>query len=133
MLHSLATLVIAATGLFFIWLAATCIFRPGTAEAFLLGFATSAAKHYAELGIRITVGTALVMFAQRSPWPVIINLFGWVLIGTTVGLLLVPWRWHHRFAQQAVPKALRYVKVLGIASFGLGIFFLVIAGHAFIG
>jgi hypothetical protein len=128
--HAFASVVIAATGLFFLWLAGAALFRPNIAGRFLLGFAASPAKHYLELAIRLTIGAAMVVHAPRSPFPEIVNLFGWVLIATTVGLLFVPWRWHRRFAQEAVPKALRYVSLLGVASLGLGGLLLLTVGYA---
>jgi hypothetical protein len=48
--------------------------------------------------------------------------FGWVLLATTAVLLLVPWRWHQRFAQLSVPKAVRYLPLIAIASLLLGSF-----------
>jgi len=53
------------------------------------------------------------------------NLFGWVLLVTSACLLLVPWRWHHRFAQFAVTRVTRYIGLVGVASLVLGGFVLV--------
>jgi hypothetical protein len=35
-------------------------------------------------------------------------------------MALVPWRVHDRFAKAAVPKALRYLPLIGVASLALG-------------
>jgi uncharacterized protein YjeT (DUF2065 family) len=42
-------------------------------------------------------------------------LAGWLLVVTTAGLALVPWRWHRAFAQRAVPYATRHLRWLGLA------------------
>jgi hypothetical protein len=48
------------------------------------------------------------------------NFFGWVLLLTTACLLLVPWRWHRRLAQHAVPLFTRYITLVGVVSLALG-------------
>jgi hypothetical protein len=40
---------------------------------------------------------------------------------TMAGLFAVPWRWHRRFAQRAVPQALRYLELAGVASLLFGV------------
>jgi uncharacterized protein YjeT (DUF2065 family) len=51
----------------------------------------------------------------------VFSVFGWVLLATTTGLLLIPWHWHHRFARRAVPWVLRFLPLLGVASVALGV------------
>lgn len=46
------------------------------------------------------------------------------MIATTTALLLIPWTVHRRFANYSVPKLIRYIKVIGVISFGLGGFVL---------
>ena len=36
-----------------------------------------------------------------------VSILGWVVIATTAGLLLVPWRRHRRFAERVVPWVIR--------------------------
>jgi uncharacterized protein YjeT (DUF2065 family) len=43
-----------------------------------------------------------------------------VLLVTTAGLLIVPWRWHHRFAQRVVPLFTRYIALIGLVSLAIG-------------
>jgi hypothetical protein len=119
--------LVATTGIFLGVLGVVSLAAPHHAKRFLLGFAGSLSKHYAELAVRILVGGAFVMAAPRTPWPLALGVFGWVLLGTTVILLLVPWRLHHRFARWAVPKALRFLPLVGVASLALGAIILVAA------
>jgi len=120
MLEVAALAVVVLTGIYFIALGAAALLMPARASRFLLGFAGSAFTHYAELILRLLVGTALVLHAPRMLFPGAFNLFGWVLLATTAGLLLVPWRWHHRFAQQTVPRATRHITLIGLCSLVLG-------------
>lgn len=120
MIDLLASAVIVAAGLYLIALGVGCFVRPNAAAAFLLGFASSAFVHYRELAVRVVVGAALVAKAAALPYPPLFNAFGWVLIVTSIAMFVVPWRWHRQFAQQAVPYALRSIKLLGACSIALG-------------
>lgn len=120
MIDLLASAVIVAAGLYLIALGVGCFVQPNAAAAFLLGFAGSAFVHYRELALRLLVGAALVAKAAALPYPPLFNAFGWVLIVTSIAMVVVPWRWHRQFAQRAVPCALRYTKSLGVTSIVLG-------------
>lgn len=120
MLEALALSVVVVTALYFCALAAACLLMPAQAKGFLLGFANSPRAHYAELFIRFLVGGSLVVSAPRMFGSGAFSVFGWVLLATTACLLLLPWRWHHRFAQQAVPRATRYITLIGLSSLALG-------------
>lgn len=120
LIEAFAFTVVVLAALYFLALGTTSLVAPTRASRFLLGFAGTASKHVAELLLRFVVGAALVIHAPRMLLPGAFNFFGWVLVVTTVGLLLVPWRWHRRFAQQAVPRATAHITLVGLASLALG-------------
>lgn len=132
MLETLALLVILAASVYLIALAMASLIAPAKAGRFLLGFAGSRHVHVAELSIRFLVGGAFVIYAPRMAAPQLFGFLGWILLVTTVFLALLPWRWHQRFARQAVPRALRYIALIGLSSliFGGLIFAAVIRGNA---
>jgi hypothetical protein len=49
---------------------------------------------------------------------------GWIMVLTTIGLSIIPWQWHHHFAQWTVPYATRRLWVIAVASFIFGGFVL---------
>jgi hypothetical protein len=120
MIEALAFAVVVLTGLYFMALAGVSFFQPALANRFLHGFAASALAHYAELFLRLLAGGAFVLHAPRMLLSQAFSLFGWVLLVTTALLLLVPWRWHHRFAQLVVPRASGHITLLGLASLAIG-------------
>lgn len=120
MFEALALIVVVLAGLYFCVLAAAALVRPALASRFLLGFAGSPRAHYTELAIRLLVGWSLVIHAPHMPYAGAFSLFGWILLVTTACLLAMPWRWHHRFAQQTVPRAVRHIGLIGLASLALG-------------
>ena len=116
MLLVAAKTILAAVAGFFLILGLTALIRPSSARRFLLGFATSAPKHYFELATRFVVGGAMLLVAAHSLYPSALTGFGWLLIATTTVMALVPWRVHCRFAEASVPTALRFLPLIGISS-----------------
>lgn len=132
MIVFLAQAIVVLAGVYFIMLAAASLLAPVQAARFLLGFAGSASAHYMELFLRFLIGGALLLHAPGMAFPRVFSIFGWVLFVTTSCLLLVPWRWHQRFAGQVVPRAIRYITLIGVASLLIGALILaaVIRGSA---
>ncbi len=132
MIEILSLSIVILAGLYFIALAGVSLFIPAQANRFLLGFAGSLQKHFSELFLRFLAGGALVIHAPQMYLSGVFSLFGWVLLLTTAALLMIPWKWHRRFAQFAVPKATQYIKLIGLVSLTLGGFILaaIIRGSA---
>lgn len=120
MLAALALTVVLLTGVYFCALGVASLLWPAKAGRFLLGFASSPRVHYIELSIRFLVGAALILHAPSMFAPTPVMFFGWILVITTTCILLIPWRWHHWFAQRAVPRAIPHLKAIGICSLVLG-------------
>jgi uncharacterized protein YjeT (DUF2065 family) len=124
--------VVIAVGIYFVALGIACLLAPSRAKRFLQGFATSPLKHYAELLARFIVGVAFLVQSRTMLFPTVFDTFGWILIGTTICLLFVPWRWHHRFAQRSVASAIRYIAAIGVCSLAIGamLLFVIVQGTA---
>jgi hypothetical protein len=115
-----AMAVVLAAGLYLVALGLALLARPAWASRFLMGHAASGPLHYLELSVRIVVGLAFVHSAPDMLAPGLFHLVGWVLVGTSVLLVLVPWQWHRRLAERSVPQALRFSPLLGLASMLMG-------------
>ena len=120
MLLVAAKTILAAVAIFFLMLGLAALIRPSIARRFLLGFATSALKHYTELAMRFLVGASMLLVAPHSAYSSALAAFGWLLIVTTAVMAIVPWRIHRRFAEASVPKALRFLPMIGVSSLVLG-------------
>ncbi len=120
----LSGIVVVAFGLFLLGLAVMTYVRPTRAERFLHAFAGSAHAHYAEQAVRLVVGGAFVLFSSEMGQPDLFCLFGWTIVATTIGLLCIPWQWHHRFARWVVPPVIRHKKLYGFGAAALGAFVL---------
>ena len=120
MLPIAAKTILVAVAIFFLLLGSAALIRPNHASRFLLGFAGSAPRHYAELGARFVVGGAMLVVAPHSIHSVALTAFGWLLIVTTAVMAIVPWHVHRRFTEVSVPKALRFLPMIGMTSVVLG-------------
>ncbi|MDH3215140.1 MAG: hypothetical protein OEN01_02475 [Candidatus Krumholzibacteria bacterium] len=120
----LAGIVVVITGLWLMGLALLIVVTPVRAERFLLGFASSARAHYTEQVLRLIAGLAIVVFAVETRFTDLFRIFGWLIVVTALGLLLVPWRWHHRFGKWAIPLAIRHINLYALGAFLLGAFML---------
>ncbi|MDP9190375.1 MAG: hypothetical protein M3P06_01570 [Acidobacteriota bacterium] len=116
MIATVAFIVVALTAAYFLCLGLLALVRPATAKAFLGGLAGSAVAHVSELAVRIVVGASFVVCSSRLMFPAFFAAFGWVLIVTSIGLMMIPWRLHRRFAEWSVPQATRNMKLFAVGS-----------------
>ena len=125
MMVEISMLVVAVFGTFLITLGVVAFVRPQKFRKFLLGFAQNARVHFIEMGCRLLVGLAFLASAPGLRFESVFLAFGWLLIVTTLVLVMVPWRIHLKFAQLVVPRALEYASFMGAVSclLGIGVFF----------
>jgi hypothetical protein len=117
----IALALVALAGLYFIVLGGLMMWRPDRATGFLQGFAATAARHAAELGLRLVLGVAFVQASAHLPWPAPFVLFGWLLIVTTAALALVPWRRHQAFTRVSVARVSHRMPLIGVCAIALGL------------
>jgi hypothetical protein len=124
--------VVVAFALFLAGLAVATFLWPAHARRFFNAFARSARTHYTEQALRLVVGSALVGFSSAMWQPDLFLQFGWVVIATTAGLLVIPWRWHQKVARRIVPPVLEHMKLLGVGALLMAALLLygVLAGDA---
>ena len=90
-----------------------CWARQALARRFLLAHASTPGRHALELGLRFVVGLAWVGHAPNAALPGAATVLGLVLVTTTLGLALVPWRWHQALAARSVPRVLGHLGWIG--------------------
>ena len=112
----LAGVIVVASGLWLVGLAVAIVLAPKRAS--------SARAHYTEQSLRLIAGTGMIFFAHQMRFSNLFNVFGWLLVSTAAVLLLVPWTWHHRFGEWAIPLAIKYKKFYALGAFALGLFIL---------
>lgn len=119
-IETVAHIVASLTGLYLVVLGTIALLFPNVTGKFLLGFAKTPARHYIELFTRLIVGASLVTSAKSVSYPLSFNIFGWLLVVTTLLMAFMPWKTHDRIARHSVLKALPYLPLIGIISLLLG-------------
>jgi hypothetical protein len=115
-----ATIVVLAFGLLLIAFTGVAFTNPVTAERFLKRFASSARTHYVEQVFRILVGAALLVLSPAMWQSKMFWFVGWSILVSSVALLCVPWRWHHRFGKWVGPILFRHLRLYAVGSFAFG-------------
>jgi len=123
-MHLLSGSVVVAGATCFIGFTVLVFFNASVAERFLSGFASSAKTHYIEQILRILVGGALVIYSSSMWQAGLFWLIGWIIVASSVGLLLIPWQWHHRLAEKLLPVLIQHMRLYAIGSLAFGIFIL---------
>jgi hypothetical protein len=116
----LAGIVVVAGGLCLIGFTCIIFVRPTPAKRFLMSFASSARAHYVELACRLLLGTSLVALSPAMWQPNMFRVIGWAIVISSLALLLMPWRWHHRFAERVLPTVGRHMTLYGVGVFAFG-------------
>jgi len=128
----LAGAVVGLAAIYLLVFGMFAVAAPSRITVYLHGFASSAGLHATELIVRLVVGIAFVGYASQMQFDALFRAFGWILVITTIGLAALPWRWHERFARAAVPAAIRYHPLIGIAAIAAGAFVIwALAGAVF--
>mgnify|MGYP001397614609 CR=1 FL=1 len=89
----------AAAGAWLIGVAALMALRPGYClhlfEKMSANLARSNARlQFTEQGLRILVGVALILRAPASKLPLAFEIAGWLLVASSVIIMIAPIRWH---------------------------------------
>jgi uncharacterized protein YjeT (DUF2065 family) len=115
--------LVLAIAIYLLVLGFGALVRPETAKRFLGSHASTLPLHLTELALRVLAGSAFVLSAPRTAVSTVFLVFGWVLIGTSLLLALLPWRLHQRFAAWSVPRATQHMRLIGVASIvgGIGV------------
>lgn len=87
-------------------------------------FASSAKTHYIELSIRLIVGSAFILYSPSMLFGHYFELFGWIVLITTLALFMIPWQWHQRFAALVIPTVVCHLRGYGLLVILAAIFIL---------
>ena len=122
MVTSLAGAVVMLAAAYLLGFGVLAVTGPARVFSRLQRFASTVRLHVLELLVRFVVGAAFVGYASQMQFGGVFRAFGSMLVITTLGIAVVPWRWHRRVAQATVPLVERYMPLMGMASIAAGAF-----------
>ena len=117
---NLAGITVLLVGLWLLGFAVWVLVAPARARVLLSRFAGSFRAHLIEMVLRIVAGWGFIQYAPAMRFPAVAEIFGWVLVVSSVVLLLLPWRLHNRFAARVMPFVYRHIAIYAVLSCALG-------------
>ena len=121
MTNAIVLIVVLLFGVYLVGFAVVSFVSPSFSRRFLEKFATSVSTHLLEQTFRLIIGTAFVLYSPSMLFAKLFEVFGWVLVISSLVLLVLPWCWHRNFSLWAVPFATHNLKLVASGSFIIGV------------
>ena len=130
-MQSAALFVAIAAGLWLVGVSALMAFRPGYCLELMERMtamleASNWRLNVTEQGLRIVAGAALIVRAPASKLPLTFEVAGWILVMSSVLILLAPVRWHGAYGRlllrRLAPPALRVLSPVPMLA-GVGLIY----------
>lgn len=119
-----AETIVVAFALFLLGLTVVVFAKPALAERFFMAFASSARAHYTEQAFRLLIGASLIVLSPRMWQSSLFWFIGWAILLPSLVLILLPWRWHHRFGKRVLPIVIRRMQLYAVGLFTFGVLLL---------
>jgi hypothetical protein len=128
-METLTGIITAMFGLYLITLLIVTLLRKKSAINYFSSFASSAKAHYFEQLLRLIAGLGLLIYSDNMLFSNLFGIFGWVLVATSILLIITPWKWHNKFGEWAIPFTIRNLILYAVSAsiIGLVIIYCVIA------
>jgi hypothetical protein len=103
-MQAIALILVAAAGLWLVGVAFLMVLRPRYClqvfEKMSANLERSNARlQYTEQGLRVLAGVALIVRAPASKLPLVFEVAGWLLVATSLLIMVVPIRWHGAYGR----------------------------------
>lgn len=117
-------LIVYLFAIFLMVMGILCFIRPVPIQHFFDLFAATKKAHLIEQAIRLVVGFSLIHFASVINYTWFFQVFGWLIVITSLLLIVLPWQWHQQFAQYVIPCVKRHLKLYALLSLFLAVLLL---------
>lgn len=94
----IAQIIVILFGIFLISVGFLMLFKPERARVYLRKAGSTNLINYTEITVRMIPAVGMVLYAEYSKYPEILESFGWFMIATSMVLYFVPRRFHHAYA-----------------------------------
>ena len=100
MIIAISKWIIILFAVFIIFIGFIMLFNPKKARATLRKAGSTNFINYAEITMRLIPAVALVLYAHSAKFPEAFQIFGWIMIITSLILYLVPRKIHQQFSMK---------------------------------
>lgn len=122
MILEIARWIVIFFGSFIIFIGFIMLIRPVKARNTLRKAGSTNFINYAEITIRLIPAIALIVCAEIAKFPEAFEIFGWIMLITSLVLYFVPRQLHHQFSMKSadILKPV-YFRLIAPFAFLLGI------------
>jgi hypothetical protein len=115
-MQAFALIVVAAAGVWLVGVAFLMALRPSYSLHLFEKMSVNLERsnwrlQFTEQGLRVLAGVALIVRAPASKLPLVFEVAGWLLVGTSLLIMVAPIRWHGAYgrwlAGRIAPLAIR--------------------------
>jgi hypothetical protein len=115
-MQAIALIVVAATGVWLVGVALLMALRPRYCLELFAKMSGNLERsnwrlQFTEQGLRVLAGVALIVRAPASKLPLVFEVAGWLLVATSVLIMIAPIRWHGSYGRwwvgRIAPLAIR--------------------------
>lgn len=128
-IETIARFTLIFFGIFFILVGFIMLIKPNLARNTLRKAGSSALINYTELSARMIPAIAFIIYSNYSPYPTSFRLIGYYIIITSVILMIIPRKLHHklsnRFADFITPRMFQLISPLSVI-IGVYLIFIVV-------
>jgi hypothetical protein len=130
-MQAIALIVVAAAGVWLVGVAFLMALRPRYCLHLFEKMSANLERsnwrlQFIEQGLRVLAGVALIVRAQASKLPLVFEVAGWLLVATSLLIMVVPVRWHGAYGRWWVgripPLAIRVLSPVPMMA-GAGLIF----------
>ena len=101
MIIELAKWVVIFFGIFIISIGFVMLISPTKARNTLRKAGSTNFINYAEITLRLIPAIALILCSEISKFPLAFEIFGWIMLITSLILYVVPRKIHHKFSMKS--------------------------------
>ncbi|HTD59641.1 MAG TPA: hypothetical protein VK679_03260 [Gemmatimonadaceae bacterium] len=108
-MQALALIVVAAAGLWLVGVAVLMALRPRYCLHLLEKMSANLERsnwrlQFTEQGLRVLAGVALIVRAPATRLPLVFEVAGWLLVATSLLIMVAPIRWHGTYGMWWVKR-----------------------------
>ncbi len=123
MIDILAKWTVIAFGIFIIFVGFLMLFKPKNVNQILRKMASTNLINYTEITLRLIPASAMIICSDFAKYSNIFELYGWIMLITTLVLFFIPRTIHHNFSLKiAIHFKPFYFQLISPLSFLIGTF-----------
>ena len=109
-------------GVLIIVIALVMLVRPSPFVDYLRQYSVTISMQVLAVAVRIILGLALILYADRSKFPLTLEIIGWLSLAAAVTIAVLPHTRFKRLISWVLDRFQGYVWVGALAAMGFGIF-----------